>query len=75
MTVHGFRSAFRDLCGDATDHPKELAEAALAHAAGDSTEQAYRRGSAIGKRRAMMVDWNDYCGKIVRKPLVLPGAE
>jgi len=53
-TVHGFRSAFRDWCGEATSFPRELAEAALAHVAGDATERAYRRGDALEKRRAVM---------------------
>ena len=46
VTVHGFRSSFRDWAGDATQFPRELAEAALAHVAGDETERAYRRGDA-----------------------------
>jgi integrase len=45
VTVHGFRSAFRDWCGEATSFPREIAEAALAHVAGDATERAYRRGT------------------------------
>ena len=51
-TVHGFRSAFRDWCGEATPFPRELAEAALAHVWGDATERAYRRGLALRFRRA-----------------------
>ncbi len=38
ITVHGFRSSFRDWCGEETDHPRELAEAALAHSVGDTVE-------------------------------------
>ena len=49
VTMHGFRSSFRDWCGEATSFPRELAEAALAHVAGDATERAYRRGDALGK--------------------------
>jgi integrase len=56
-TVHGFRSTFRDWAGDCTEHARETAEAALAHAIGDETEKAYRRGSALTKRRALMADW------------------
>jgi integrase len=62
VTVHGFRSTFRDWVSDCTDHPRELAEAALAHIFGDETERAYRRGDALEKRRAVMNDWEDYCG-------------
>lgn len=57
LTVHGFRSSFRDWAGDATDYPRELAEMALAHAVGDAVEQAYRRSTALEKRRALMTDW------------------
>ncbi|MGY4469760.1 integrase [Bradyrhizobium sp. LB9.1b] len=60
-TVHGFRSSFRDWCGEETSFPREVAEAALAHAIGDQTEAAYRRGDALEKRRAMMVAWANYC--------------
>lgn len=56
-TVHGFRSTFRDWAGDATDHPREIVEMALAHAVGDSTERAYRRSRAFEKRRTLMEDW------------------
>lgn len=59
-TPHGFRSTFRDWAGDMTDHPREVAEAALAHAVGDDVERAYRRGDALRKRRQLMLDWADY---------------
>ncbi|HUI22674.1 MAG TPA: integrase arm-type DNA-binding domain-containing protein [Methylocella sp.] len=61
VTVHGFRSAFRDWCGEATSFPREIAEAALAHAAGDATERAYRRGDALEKRRKLMEAWAGFC--------------
>jgi integrase len=60
-TVHGFRSSFRDWCGDHTSFPRELAEAALAHKVGDETERAYRRSDALEKRRKLMQAWADYC--------------
>jgi integrase len=60
-TTHGFRSTFRDWCGDATDYPREIAEAALAHQVGSDVERAYRRGAAVEKRRALMTSWADYC--------------
>jgi len=60
VTVHGFRSAFRDWAGDETHFPREIAEAALAHVAGDATEQAYRRSDALAKRRGLMEAWGDY---------------
>ncbi|MBY2913959.1 integrase arm-type DNA-binding domain-containing protein [Rhizobium leguminosarum] len=61
VTVHGFRSSFRDWCGEASTFPRELAEAALAHVVGDQTERAYRRGDALEKRRKLMVAWANYC--------------
>ena len=61
VTVHGFRSTFRDWAGEATEFPRELAEAALAHKVGDAVEQAYRRGDALEKRRRLMEDWATHC--------------
>lgn len=61
VTVHGFRSAFRDWAGDRTSFPRELSEAAPAHVLGDKAEQAYRRGDALEKRRAMMDSWARFC--------------
>ena len=65
ITSHGFRSTFRDWAGEATSHPREVCEAALAHAVGDAVELAYRRGDALEKRRVLMCDWADYCGSAV----------
>jgi integrase len=61
ITAHGFRSAFRDWAGNETNFPRDVAEAALGHAVGDSTELAYRRGDALEKRRAMMEAWAQWC--------------
>ncbi len=60
-TVHGFRSSFRDWCGEETHFPREIAEAALAHKIGNEVERAYRRGDALEKRRKLMQAWADYC--------------
>lgn len=60
QTVHGFRSAFRDWAGDTTHFHRDVAEAALAHAIRDKTEAAYRRGTAIEKRRELMAAWAAY---------------
>lgn len=62
-TVHGFRSSFRDWAGNETSFPREVAEAALAHVIGDKAEQAYRRGDALGKRRALMSAWAAFCDR------------
>jgi integrase len=59
-TVHGFRSSFRDWCGDETSYPREVAEAALAHSIRDASEAAYRRATALEKRRGLMVFWESY---------------
>ena len=61
VTVHGFRSTFRDWAGEVTDFPREVIEAALAHKVGDAVEQAYRRGDALAKRRKLMEAWAAYC--------------
>lgn len=61
LTAHGFRSSFRDWCGEETSFPREIAEAALAHVVGDKAEQAYRRGDALEKRRALMSAWAAWC--------------
>lgn len=60
VTVHGFRSTFRDWAAEQTDYPKEVAEAALAHAVGDKVEAAYRRSDLFEKRRKLMLDWATY---------------
>jgi integrase len=63
LTVHGFRSTFRDWCADCTDFPREVAEQALAHSLGDKTEAAYRRSDALEKRRKLMQAWADFADK------------
>ncbi|MFD1985912.1 tyrosine-type recombinase/integrase [Mesorhizobium newzealandense] len=66
-TVHGFRSAFRDWCGEETDFPREIAEWSLGHKVGSAVERAYRRGDALEKRRQLMADWATYCGKLTQQ--------
>jgi integrase len=61
-TTHGMRSTFRDWAGDCTSFPRDIAEMALAHAVSDETEAAYRRSTALAKRRALMEAWAAYCG-------------
>jgi integrase len=60
VTAHGFRSSFRDWAGDCTTHDREVAEAALAHVVG-GVEGAYRRATALKKRRSLMNEWAAYC--------------
>ena len=61
ITVHGFRSTFRDWAAEATAHPHDVCEMALAHTIPNKSEAAYRRGDLFDKRRALMQDWADYC--------------
>jgi hypothetical protein len=60
MTTHGCRSSFRDWAGDETVFDREIAELALAHKVGDEVEQAYRRGTALKKRRNLMDLWGNF---------------
>lgn len=60
LTVHGFRSAFRDWAGETTLHPDLIAEMALAHTIKDATVKAYRRGDAFERRKQLMQQWCDY---------------
>jgi integrase len=61
LTVHGFRSSFRDWAAERTNFPSEAAEMALAHAVGDKVEAAYRRGDMFERRRRMMAEWATFC--------------
>jgi integrase len=61
ITAHGFRSTFRDWAGDCTSFDHQTIEFALAHGISDKTEAAYRRGTAIEKRRKLMQAWANYC--------------
>lgn len=67
LTVHGFRSTFRDWAGETTSHPREVIEHALAHQLKDKAEAAYARGTLFDKRRALMNAWDAYVGKIKAK--------
>jgi integrase len=63
ITVHGFRSTFRDWCAEATNYPRELAEKALAHTLPAAVEAAYQRGDMLDKRARLMDDWAKFCAK------------
>ncbi|MBR1234207.1 site-specific integrase [Bradyrhizobium sp. AUGA SZCCT0182] len=75
MTTHGCRSSFRDWVGDETSFPREVAEAALAHKVGDEVEQAYRRKTALEKRRKLMEAWSAYVGGGMSSIVSLPAGE
>jgi integrase len=72
VTVHGFRSSFRDWAGECTAFPREVAEAALAHVIGDETERAYRRGDALEKRRKLMEAWAGFLNAPKASAAVVP---
>ncbi|SDD72561.1 tyrosine-type recombinase/integrase [Rhodospira trueperi] len=61
LTVHGFRSSFRDWAAERTNYPSEMAEMALAHAVGDRVARAYLRADLFDRRRRLMVDWQRWC--------------
>lgn len=64
LTVHGFRSTFKDWATERTSFPNGLSEIALSHKVGDDTELAYRRGDALEKRRRLMEAWSAYSSTV-----------
>ena len=63
ITVHGFRSTFKDWASERTNYPREVSEMALAHAVGDKVEAAYRRGDLFAKRQQLMAAWETFCSR------------
>jgi integrase len=63
ITVHGFRSTFKDWATEKTNFPNIVSEMALAHTIDGQVEAAYRRGELLEKRRKLMEAWAQYCGK------------
>jgi integrase len=61
VTVHGFRSTFKDWCRDCTRFENYVSDAALAHASGDRVEAAYARSDVLAKRRKLMEAWAEFC--------------
>jgi integrase len=72
LTVHGFRSTFRDWAAERTNFQNEVIEMALAHALGDKVEAAYRRGDLFDKRRRLMEAWAAYCQGTPAEGAVVP---
>ena len=70
LTVHGFRSSFRDWASERTNFAREVVEMALAHAVGDKVEAAYRRGDLFEKRRKLMEAWAGF----LARPVAAEGA-
>ena len=60
ITVHGFRSTFRDWAAEISHYPREVAESALAHELTNQVEAAYQRGDLLNKRRERMQAWANY---------------
>jgi integrase len=65
LTIHGFRSTFRDWSAESTAYPRDVCEMALAHAIEDKSEAAYRRGDLLEKRAALMADWATFCDSVL----------
>jgi integrase len=61
ITVHGFRSTFRDWAAERTNYANHVVEMSLAHVISDKVEAAYRRGDLFAKRVRLMADWAKYC--------------
>ncbi len=72
LTVHGFRSTFRDWAAEQTNFPSEMAEMALAHTVNNKVEAAYRRGDMFEKRRKMAEAWAKYCATLPAQGEVVP---
>ena len=72
ITVHGFRSTFRDYVAEKTNTPGRIAEAALAHKLRDASEAAYQRGDLIEKRKILIQTWANYCYPTGEKVIQLP---
>ncbi|WDR04239.1 tyrosine-type recombinase/integrase [Devosia algicola] len=60
VTVHGFRSTFRDWASEVANAPREIVEMSLAHKVGSDVERAYARSDLLEKRRALMVQWTGF---------------
>jgi integrase len=72
ITIHGFRSAFKDWCAECTNTLNFVSEAALAHVIADKVEAAYRRTDLLEKRRSLMEQWAAYCGRPPASAEVVP---
>jgi integrase len=75
LTVHGFRSTFRDWAAETTSYPNHVAEMALAHTVGNAVERAYQRSDLFAKRVALMDEWAAYLARPPATVVTLrPGA-
>lgn len=60
VTVHGFRSTFRDWAAEVANAPREVAELSLSHKIGNDVERAYARSDLLEKRRELMERWSEF---------------
>jgi integrase len=72
VTIHGFRSSFKDWVSEMTNFPDHLSEAALAHVTADKVRAAYARSDLFEKRRRLMEQWAAYCGRLSASADVVP---
>ncbi len=75
LTVHGFRSSFRDWAAETNPAPREVAEEALAHTLKDKVEAAYRRGDLLERRTKLMEDWAAFLSRPAGAGSVIPIGE
>lgn len=75
ITMHGFRSTFRDWAGECTSHPRDVCEQALAHRLDSEVEAAYRRGDLLNKRRALMTEWANFLTPTSERATPMPADE
>ena len=71
VTVHGFRSTFRDWCAECTNYSSDVAALALALVLRDKTEAAHRRGDLLEKRAKLMLEWARYCSKTAKPAKII----
>ena len=73
VTVHGFRSTFRDWAAEVARAPCEVAEMSLAHTVGSDVERAYARSDLLDRRRILMERWARFVtgcgGEVVPLPI------
>ena len=67
ITVHGFRSTFRNWSAEQTNFPREVCEASMAHKLKDKTEAAYFTSDVLEKRAALIGQWATYCNTKLKK--------
>lgn len=75
ITVHGFRSTFRDWASERTGFPHEVCEMALAHVIANKAEAAYRRGDLLERRRDLMEAWASFLSPVTGRVISIKHQE